>query len=196
MARTLKEGQPVRGEEVVAVRPDGASVPLLPHPTPIFDDTGALTGAVNVLMDLSGAKDMERSSRYLAAIVESSDDAIVAKNLDGIITSWNRGAQRLFGYAAEEVIGESITILIPPERLSEEPGILERIRRGELVDHFETKRRRKDGTLVDISLTVSPSGMPPAASSALPRSPATSPRRKAQQRHWLPAFVSRPRCIV
>ncbi|MDW9704388.1 PAS domain S-box protein [Sinorhizobium meliloti] len=156
MARTLKEGQPVRGEEVVAVRPDGASVPLLPHPTPIFDDTGSLTGAVNVLMDLSGAKDMERSSRYLAAIVESSDDAIVAKNLDGIITSWNRGAQRLFGYAAEEVIGESITILIPPERLSEEPGILERIRRGELVDHFETKRRRKDGTLVDISLTVSP----------------------------------------
>lgn len=99
---------------------------------------------------------MERSSRYLAAIVESSDDAIVAKNLDGIITSWNRGAQRLFGYAAEEVIGESITILIPPERLSEEPGILERIRRGEMVDHFETKRRRKDGTLVDISLTVSP----------------------------------------
>lgn len=83
MARTLKEGQPVRGEEVVAVRPDGASVPLLPHPTPIFDDTGALTGAVNVLMDLSGAKDMERSSRYLAAIVESSDDAIVAKNLTG-----------------------------------------------------------------------------------------------------------------
>jgi PAS domain S-box-containing protein len=156
MARALKEGRPIRGEELIAVRPDGTSVPLLPHPTPIFDDKGALTGAVNLLVDLSGAKDMERSSRYLAAIVESSDDAIVAKNLDGIITSWNRGAQRLFGYTAEEVIGKSITILIPPERLSEEPGILERIRRGELVDHFETKRRRKDGTLVDISLTVSP----------------------------------------
>ncbi|WP_027997551.1 PAS domain S-box protein [Sinorhizobium arboris] len=156
MARALKEGRPVRGEEVVAFRPDGGSVPLLPYPTPLFDEAGALTGAVNVLVDLSGTKDMERSSRYLAAIVESSDDAIVAKDLDGIITSWNRGAERLFGYSADEAVGRSITILIPPDRLSEEPGILERIRKGEKVDHFETKRRRKDGTLVDISLTVSP----------------------------------------
>src|SRR6185295_13263738 len=89
----------------------------------------------------------------LAAIVESSDDAIVSKDLNGVITSWNQGAERLFGYTAREVIGKPITILIPPERLSEEPDILNRIRHAERVDHYETVRRRKDGTLFDISLT-------------------------------------------
>ncbi len=92
----------------------------------------------------------------LASIVASSDDAIVSKGLNGIITSWNRGAERLFGYTADEVIGEPITIIIPPDRLGEEPEILGRIRNGERVSHYETTRRRKDGTLVDISLTVSP----------------------------------------
>jgi len=93
---------------------------------------------------------------WLAAIVESSDDAIVSKDLNGIITSWNRGARELFGYTAEEVIGRSITILIPPERLSEEDMVLGRIRRGERVEHFDTVRCRKDGMLVPVSLTVSP----------------------------------------
>ncbi len=92
----------------------------------------------------------------LAAIVESSDDAIVSKDLNGIITSWNRGATELFGYTAEEAIGRSITIVIPSERLSEEDMVLGRIRRGERIEHFDTVRRRKDGTLVPISLTVSP----------------------------------------
>src|SRR4051794_15198731 len=92
----------------------------------------------------------------LAAIVESSDDAIVSKDLNGIITSWNRGATELFGYTAEEAIGQSITIVIPPERLREEDMVLGRIRRGERIEHFDTVRRRKDGTLVPISLTVSP----------------------------------------
>jgi len=97
-----------------------------------------------------------RAAQKLAAIVECSDDAIVSKNIDGIIETWNRGAERIFGYTAEEVIGKPITILIPPERLDEEPQILARIRRGERIDHYETVRRRKDGTLIDISLTVSP----------------------------------------
>jgi PAS domain S-box-containing protein len=101
-------------------------------------------------------KRAERAALQLASIVESSDDAIVSKDLDGVITSWNRGAERLFGYTAEDVIGKPVTLLIPPERLDEEPGILERIRRGERVDHYETVRRRKDGTNVDISLTISP----------------------------------------
>jgi two-component system CheB/CheR fusion protein len=92
----------------------------------------------------------------LAAIVTSSDDAIVSKDLDGVITSWNRGAQRLFGYTAEEAVGRPVTMLIPPEHSNEEPEILARIRRGEIIDHYETVRRRKDGTLLDISLTVSP----------------------------------------
>ena len=88
--------------------------------------------------------------------MKSSDDAIVSKDLNGIINSWNGGAERLFGYTAEEVIGKPITILIPPDRQAEEIEILGRIRRGERVDHFDTVRRRKDGSLVEISLTVSP----------------------------------------
>src|ERR1700750_2704952 len=86
----------------------------------------------------------------LAAIVESSDDAIASKDLNGIVTSWNRGAERLFGYSADEMIGKSITLLIPAERQNEQPKILERIRRGEPIEHYETVRLRKDGTLVDI----------------------------------------------
>lgn len=98
----------------------------------------------------------QKAAQQLVAIVESSHDAIVSKDLDGIIKTWNRGAERLFGYSAEEAVGKSITMLIPPDRLDEEPGILSRIRRGEMVDHFETVRRRKDGSLFDISLTISP----------------------------------------
>src|SRR4051812_17808472 len=92
----------------------------------------------------------------LAAIVESSDDAIVSKDLNGIITSWNRGAEELFGYTADEAVGQSITILIPAERLAEEDMVLGRVRSGLRVEHFDTVRMRKDGTLVPISLTVSP----------------------------------------
>ena len=92
----------------------------------------------------------------LASIVENSDDAIVSKNLDGIITSWNRGAERVFGYTAEEAVGQPITIVIPADRQSEERKILTRIRRGERIDHFETVRQRKHGSLIVVSLTVSP----------------------------------------
>jgi PAS domain S-box-containing protein len=98
----------------------------------------------------------ELAARHLVAIVESSDDAIVSKDLDGVIQTWNRGAERLFGYKAKEVVGKPITIIIPPDRLDEEPKILARIRRGERVEHFETVRRRKDGSLVHISLAISP----------------------------------------
>jgi PAS domain S-box-containing protein len=102
------------------------------------------------------ASDLHDSEAWLAAIVDSSDDAIVSKNLEGIITSWNQGAQRIFGYTPEEVIGKPITILIPPDRQDEETTILARIGSGERIRHFETIRRRKDGTLFDVSLTVSP----------------------------------------
>src|ERR1700712_17446 len=88
----------------------------------------------------------------LAAIIDSSDDAIVSKDLTGIITSWNRGAEELFGYSADEAVGQSITMLIPPDRLAEEEMVLGHVRRGERVEHFDTVRRRKDGTLVPISL--------------------------------------------
>jgi PAS domain S-box-containing protein len=98
----------------------------------------------------------EQRLRFLASIVESSDDAIVSKNLDGIITSWNSGAERVFGYTAEEAVGQPITIVIPQDRQDEERGILTRIRRGERIDHFETVRQRKHGSLIVVSLTVSP----------------------------------------
>ncbi|HEY2885036.1 MAG TPA: PAS domain S-box protein [Rhizomicrobium sp.] len=105
------------------------------------------------LPSLGDAGEMQQ---FLAAIVESSDDAILSKSLDGIITSWNGGCMRLFGYTADEAIGRSVTMLIPEDRIDEEPMILSRLRRGEKIDHYETVRRRKDGRLVDISLTVSP----------------------------------------
>ncbi len=101
-------------------------------------------------------RDSEQRLRYAGAIVESSDDAIVSKNLDGIITSWNAGAERVFGYTAQEAIGQAITIVIPADRLSEERDILTRIRRGERIDHFETVRQRKNGSSIVVSLTVSP----------------------------------------
>ena len=102
----------------------------------------------NISNDLANA--------LLTAVVESSHDAIASKTLDGIVTSWNRSAEGLFGYTAEEMIGQPIAILAAPGRENEMPMILERIRRGERVDHFETVRRRKDGSLVEIALTVSP----------------------------------------
>ncbi len=101
-------------------------------------------------------RESEQQARWLAAIVESSDDAIISIDLDGIITSWNEGAERIFGYLAEEVIGKPLLILIPPDRHDEETTILERLRRGERIDHYETVRKSKHGSLVDISLTVSP----------------------------------------
>jgi PAS domain S-box-containing protein len=156
MAMALKEGRPNRGHEAIAERPDGTRVPFMAFPTPFHDDNGVLVGGVNVLVDMSERKRADRVSRRLASIVESSDDAIVSKDLNGIVASWNKAAERLFGYLAEEVIGKSIMIIIPLERRDEEYGILNRIRRGERVEHFETKRQRKDGSLVDISLTVSP----------------------------------------
>jgi PAS domain S-box-containing protein len=97
-----------------------------------------------------------RKALHYAAIVESSDDAILSKDLNGVILSWNQGAERLFGYTAAEAIGRPVTLIIPKDRQDEEPMILDKIRRGEAVRHFETVRQRKDGALVDISLTISP----------------------------------------
>ncbi|HUD88259.1 MAG TPA: PAS domain S-box protein [Xanthobacteraceae bacterium] len=156
MALALREKRPIRGMEAVAERPDGIRVPFIPYPTPLYDTSGELIGAVNMLVDITDRKRAEQYAQRLASIVEFSDDAIVAKDLDGVITNWNRGAERLFGYTAEETIGRPITILIPPDRLDEEHEILGRIRRGEHVDHYETIRRCKDGSLLDISLTISP----------------------------------------
>ena len=156
MAITIKEKRSVRGMEAIAERPDGTRVPFIPYPTPLFDSSGKLIGAVNMLVDISDRKRAEDIFQQLAAIVESSDDAIVSKDLNGIIFSWNKAAERLFGYTAQEAIGQSILLLIPPDRHDEEKDIIGRIRRGERVEHYETLRRHKDGSLVPLSLTVSP----------------------------------------
>jgi PAS domain S-box-containing protein len=109
-----------------------------------------------VVRDITERKQTEETHARLAAIVQSSDDAIISKTLDGIITSWNKGAQRIYGYSSEETVGQPISMLVPSERPDEIPAILERIRRGERVDHFETMRVTKDGSRLDISLSVSP----------------------------------------
>jgi PAS domain S-box-containing protein len=126
-----------------------------PHPFTRDEIDMARTIAWHVGLSVERMK-AQHAVRHLAAIVEFSEDAIVSKDLNGVITTWNHGAERLFGYTAEEAVGKPVTILIPNDRLDEEPNILQRIRRGESVDHFETLRRHKDGGLIDISLTISP----------------------------------------
>jgi two-component system CheB/CheR fusion protein len=156
MAIALREGRSINGMEAAAERPDGTRVPFMAFPSPLRDAAGEIVGGVNMLVDITERRQAEQVGQRLVSIVESSDDAIVSKDFNGVITSWNAGAERLFGYTAEEVIGKPIMILIPPDRHDEESTIIERIRHGERVDHYETIRRRKNGSLIEISLTVSP----------------------------------------
>ncbi|MBE3065259.1 MAG: PAS domain S-box protein [Spirochaetes bacterium] len=117
---------------------------------------GRIVGSISFGMDITERRRAEEKNLLLAALVESSDDAIVGLNLNRIITSWNRGAERVYGYSAEEIIGRPTSLLIPPDLENEARSIRERINRGEALDHFETLRRRKDGTLIDVSLSLSP----------------------------------------
>jgi PAS domain S-box-containing protein len=156
MAIAIRERRPVRGVEILVERPDGSRLPVMPYPTPLFGDDGRLSGAVNMLVDLSEMRRAEAEAAYLAAIVSSSDDAVISKTLGGVVTSWNAGATRVFGYEAAEMIGQPITRIIPAELHEEEERILRRLRRGEHIDHFETVRIAKGGRRVDVSLTVSP----------------------------------------
>ncbi|MGQ0534122.1 MAG: PAS domain S-box protein [Caulobacteraceae bacterium] len=156
MAIALKERRPVRGVDAVLERPDGVRIPFMPYPTPLFNDRGELTGGVNLLVDLRDRLRHEENAARLAAIVTLSDDAIISKTLEGRITSWNVGAERIFGYAADEMIGQPILKIIPPELHAEEKDIIQRLRAGERIEHFETVRIGKEGRLIDISITVSP----------------------------------------
>ena len=156
MAVALKERRAVRGAEAIAERPDGTRVRFQPHPTPLFDASGRLVGGLNMLVDLTERHKAEVQSALIASIVASSEDAIISKTLEGRITSWNAGATRIFGYEADEMIGQSIKRLIPPELHAEEDRILAQVKGGDRLEHYDTIRTAKDGRRIDISLTVSP----------------------------------------
>jgi PAS domain S-box-containing protein len=156
MAQAIKGATPVRGQIIVIERPDGSRRIVQPYPDPLFDNDGVLTGAVNMLVDITDHKIVEEHISKLAAIVDNSDDAIISKTLQGVITSWNPAAEKLFGFTAAEMIGETITRIIPADRWDEEPRIIEQLKAGQRVDHFQTKRIAKNGTIKDISLTISP----------------------------------------
>jgi PAS domain S-box-containing protein len=160
MALALKEDQEHSGQEIVIERPDGTRITALAHANPLHDDQGRLVGAVNVLVDITERKRAEEDRAHLAAIVTSSHDAVISKTLDGVITSWNQAAERLYGYPAEEMVGQSIARLVPADRAAELPAILARIRRGERVEPFETARMTKDGRRLEVWLTVSPITIP------------------------------------
>jgi PAS domain S-box-containing protein len=155
-AVALRERRPVLGEIMITERPDGSRAHVIAHPTPLFNAVGDLTGAVNILIDVTEKLASEQAMLRLAAIVESSDDAILSKDLDGTVRSWNAAAERLFGYAAEEIVGRPVALLVPRDRREEEAAFLTRIRAGERIEHFETLRRRKDCSLVEVSWSVSP----------------------------------------
>ena len=157
MARVLR-GEKLESKdlEIVVERSDGNRRHVIPAPQILTNAAGKTIGAINCLYDITERKRGETAASRLAAVVQSSHDAIVAKDLNGIITNWNPSAERIFGYRPKEIIGKSILTLIPRHRHSEEEDILKRIRRGELVDHYETVRCHKDGTLIKVSLTISP----------------------------------------
>lgn len=154
MLDEIRKQGTVRDREVRAFHRSGRPIDVLVNATMV-----AIGGAPYVLVhmeDVTERRQTQRSMQRLANIVESSEDAIMSKDLNSIVNSWNRGAERIFGYTAAEMIGQPITKLFPPDREDEEPRILDRIRRGERIEHFETVRVRKDGSLVDVSISISP----------------------------------------
>ena len=155
MAIALKERRPVRGEELIAERPDGGRARLMPFPTPLFDKDGCLTGGINMLVDITERHASEAENARLAAIVRSSEDAIISTTVDGIITYWSRGATKLYGYDEEEMVGKSIMCIIPPDAYDEELLVQASVLRGEHIENYETDRLTKNGKRVSISLNIS-----------------------------------------
>jgi PAS domain S-box-containing protein len=152
----LRAGHTIDHFETIRRRKDGSLVEISLTVSPVKDARGRIIGASKIARDISDRHHLDEATARLAAIVDSSDDAIVSKTLDGVITSWNRAAERLFGYTAAEAVGQPIYLIIPADRRGEEETVLARIRAGEVVDHFDTVRRRKDGSLLEVSLTISP----------------------------------------
>ena len=152
----VRRGERVDHFETIRMTKEGRQFPVSLTVSPVRDATGTVFAVSEVARDIEAQKGSERASSQLAAIVESSDDAVVSKSLDGIIQSWNAGAERIFGYTADEIIGKHITTIIPPELQDEERTIIDRIRSGERIEHFDTIRLGKNGRRIPVSLTVSP----------------------------------------
>ncbi len=152
----IRDGKKIEHFETVRVRKDGTQLDVSLNLSPIYDENGKIAGASAVARDITEQKKAEERIRYLAAIVNSSDDAIIGKSLDGRIVSWNHGAELMYGYKESEIIGDSITILEAPGRKNEIFDCLNQIRDGKKIEHFETVRVRKDGTQLDVSLNISP----------------------------------------
>ena len=157
VAQVLREGTIVAmANHTILLAMDGKEIPIDDSGAPIRDQSGAIQGTVLVFRDVTARRRAEETNRLLASIVQSSDDAIFSKDLTGIVISWNRGAERIFGYPAREMIGRSITAIFPPDRSNELPAILQRIARGERIEHQQTVRQTKNGELLSVSLTISP----------------------------------------
>jgi PAS domain S-box-containing protein len=152
----VRTGKAVSHFETQAVTRSGEIRPISLTISPVLTAEGELIGFSRIARDVSRQKALERDVLRLAAIVDYAEDAIISKDLNGIVQTWNKGAERMFGYSADEMIGRSITVIIPQERIAEEDAVLSRIRAGVTTDHFETIRRRKDGSFIEISLSVSP----------------------------------------
>jgi PAS domain S-box-containing protein len=154
--RNLREGKRIEHYETVRLRKDGEKVSVSVTISPVRNSTGRVIGASKIARNIADRKLSDEARFRLAAIVDSSDDAIVSKDLNGIVTSWNASANRLFGYTAEEMTGQPILRLIPPDLHYEEDEILRKLRAGERIEHYETTRLKKNGELVQVSISISP----------------------------------------
>lgn len=156
LMRRLREGEKIEHYETMRVRKNGEVFPVAITVSPIKDHTGRIVAASKIVRDITDKKSADESRFRLSAVVDSADDAIISKDLNGIVRSWNKGASRIFGYSAEEMIGQSILKLIPDDLRYEEDQILSKLRLGQRVEHYETRRKRKNGDIFDISVTISP----------------------------------------
>ncbi|MEW5804809.1 MAG: PAS domain S-box protein [bacterium] len=154
--RSLLKGETVTDEEIDILRGDGTRCIISVRSAPVRDDDSNIAASVVVFTDITERRQAENMRSQLATLVESTDDGISSQTLDGIITSWNHGAEKIYGYSAQEVVGRSISIMFPPERLDELPEISRKLKAGESISNYETVRVRKDGTRININLTISP----------------------------------------
>ena len=152
----IRRGERIEHFETIRIRKDGSEIGVSLTVSPVRDTNGKIVGASHVARNITDRTVTEAATAHLAAIVGSSEDAVVSKNLDGVILTWNAGAERLYGYFSEEMRGRPMSLLLPPGRPDEETAILEKLKRGQRVEHFETVRIRKDGRAIDVSLTISP----------------------------------------